>query len=835
MRLVGQGDLFESRPDRIVLVDGHHLAYRNYFALGELSTSKGEPVQAIYGFLRTLLKLFREDGDCVIVVFDAPGPSFRHEAYEAYKAQRAPTPEDFKTQLERIKQIVDLLGLVRLEVPGFEADDVIGSLAKKAEQAGYEVRIVSTDRDLYQLVSDRVSVWLPDGTLVTPQVVKEKYGVSPDQWVDFRALVGDPSDNIPGVRGIGPKTAAKLLDRWSSLDRLLEHLDEVRPPGVREKIQKDLEALKLSRALSKIEASMPLEIDLASCHRREPDRDALRRYLQDLEFGSILRELGLLEARSALEASWPPPKDAFLGFVFSEARPMWASMVALAAAWEDRVAEGPNGPSALEGFNVVRGLLAKDLAVYAKREGLTIEPGDDPMLLAYLHDPANSEPAATVRRYGVGDFGDDARGRALAALGLWQAMQARMADAPELLWLYENLERPLSGVLANMEYRGIKIDVPYLRALSEELTRELERIEDEIFRLVGHPFNLNSRDQLEVVLYDELGLPVIKKTAKTGKRSTSASVLEALRQAHPVVDLVLAYRELAKLKGTYVDPLPRLVHPQTGRVHTRFHQTGTATGRLSSSDPNLQNIPVRTEWGRRIRRAFIAEAGMRLVVADYSQIELRVLAHLSGDENLQRIFREGRDVHAATASWIFGQKDVDPQMRRIAKTVNFGVLYGMGPHSLSQTLGIAYEEALDFINKYFASFPRVRAFFDGLLSEARQKGYVATLFGRRRYVPDLDSKNRRVREATERMAINMPIQGTAADLIKLAMVKLEPKLGALGARLLLQVHDELVVEAPAEQAEAVAALVRETMEGVWPLEVPLVAEVGIGENWLFAK
>lgn len=835
MRLVGQGDLFESRPDRIVLVDGHHLAYRNYFALGELSTSKGEPVQAIYGFLRTLLKLFREDGDCVIVVFDAPGPSFRHEAYEAYKAQRAPTPEDFKTQLERIKQIVDLLGLERLEVPGFEADDVIGSLAKKAERSGYEVRIVSTDRDLYQLVSDRVSVWLPDGTLVTPRVVKEKYGVSPEQWVDFRALVGDPSDNIPGVRGIGPKTAAKLLATWSNLDRLLGHLDEVRPPGVREKIQKDLEALKLSRALSKIETELPLEIDLASCNRRAPDRDALRRYLQDLEFGSILRELGLLEAKAAVEASWPPPKDAFLGFVFSDARPMWASMVALAAAWEDRVAEGPKEPSALRSFPVVRGLLAKDLAVYAKREGLAIEPGDDPMLLAYLHDPANSEPAATVRRYGVGDFGDDARGRALAALGLWQAMQARLAETPELLWLYENLERPLSGVLANMEYRGIKIDVPYLRALSEELSRELERIEDQIFRLVGHPFNLNSRDQLEVVLYDELGLPVVKKTAKTGKRSTSASVLEALRQAHPVVDLVLAYRELSKLKGTYVDPLPRLVHPQTGRVHTRFHQTGTATGRLSSSDPNLQNIPVRTEWGRRIRRAFVAETGMRLVVADYSQIELRVLAHLSGDENLQRIFREGRDVHAATASWIFGRKDVDPQMRRIAKTVNFGVLYGMGPHSLSQTLGIAYEEALDFINKYFASFPRVRAFFDGLLSEARQKGFVATLFGRRRYVPDLDSKNRRVREATERMAINMPIQGTAADLIKLAMVKLEPKLGALGARLLLQVHDELVVEAPAEEAEAVAALVRETMEGVWPLEVPLVAEVGIGENWLFAK
>ncbi len=827
--------LFQERPKRIVLVDGHHLAYRNYFALGELTTSRGEPVQAIYGFLRTLLKLLREDGDCVIVVFDAPEPSFRHQAYAEYKAQRAPTPEDFKPQVEKIKEAVELLGLVRLEVPGFEADDVIGTLAKRAEAEGYEVRIVSTDRDLYQLLSDRVSVWLPDGELVTPEKVRKKYGVGPEQWVEFRALVGDPSDNIPGVKGIGAKTAARLLSEWQSLENLLAHLDEVKPENVRKKLKEGLEDLKLSLALSKIRADLPLEVDLSTCHRREPDRERLRTFLEALEFGSILRELGLLEHKEAKPADWPPPEGAFLGFVLSDARPMWAELKALAAAWDDRVAEGPARVAELARFPELRAIRAKDLAVLAGREGVETTPGDDPMLLAYLYDPANSEPAGTVRRYGAGDWGEDAKSRALAAAELWRVMEERLKDEEKLRWLYREVERPLSKVLSAMERVGVALDLDYLRGLSTELEAELSRLEAEIHRLVGHPFNLNSRDQLEVVLYDELGLPPLKKTAKTGKRSTSAAALEALRGRHPVVDLILRYRELAKLKGTYVDPLPKLVHPKTGRVHTRFHQTATATGRLSSSDPNLQNIPIRGDWGPRIRRAFVAGEGMLLVVADYSQIELRVLAHLSGDENLIRIFQEGHDVHAATARWIFGTEEVDGAMRRAAKTVNFGVLYGMSAHSLAQTLGIEYDEAAGFIARYFESFPKVREYFDRLLEEARKRGYVETLFGRRRYVPDLASRNRRAREAAERIAVNMPIQGTAADLIKLAMVKLAPELEARGARLLLQVHDELVIEAPAERAAEAAERTKAVMESVWPLKVPLVAEVGIGPNWVDAK
>jgi len=827
--------LFQERPKRIVLVDGHHLAYRNYFALGELTTSRGEPVQAIYGFLRTLLKLLREDGDCVIVVFDAPEPSFRHQAYAEYKAQRAPTPEDFKPQVEKIKEAVDLLGLVRLEVPGFEADDVIGTLAKKAEAEGYEVRIVSTDRDLFQLLSDRVSVWLPDGGLVTPEKVREKYGVGPEQWVEFRALVGDPSDNIPGVKGIGAKTAARLLAEWQSLENLLAHLDEVKPERVRKKLKEGLEDLKLSLALSKIRTDLPLAVDLSTCHRREPERERLRAFLEALEFGSILRELGLLEHKEAKPADWPPPEGAFLGFVLGDARPMWAELKGLAAAWDERVAVGPARVDELARFPELRAIRAKDLAVLAGREGVEATPGDDPMLLAYLYDPANSEPAGTVRRYGAGDWGEDAKSRALAAHELWRVMEERLRGEEKLRWLYREVERPLSAVLAAMERAGVALDLDYLKALAAELESELSRLEAEIHRLVGHPFNLNSRDQLEVVLYDELGLPPLKKTAKTGKRSTSAAALEALRGLHPVVDRILKYRELSKLKGTYVDPLPKLVHPKTGRVHTRFHQTATATGRLSSSDPNLQNIPIRGDWGPRIRRAFVAGEGMLLVVADYSQIELRVLAHLSGDENLIRIFQEGHDVHAATARWIFGTEEVDGAMRRAAKTVNFGVLYGMSAHSLAQTLGIEYDEAAGFIARYFESFPKVREYFDRLLEEARERGYVETLFGRRRYVPDLGSRNRRAREAAERIAVNMPIQGTAADLIKLAMVKLAPELEAQGARLLLQVHDELVIEAPAERAEEAAEKTKEVMESVWPLKVPLVAEVGIGPNWVDAK
>jgi DNA polymerase-1 len=829
----GMLPLFEPKG-RVLLVDGHHLAYRTFHALKGLTTSRGEPVQAVYGFAKSLLKALKEDGDAVIVVFDAKAPSFRHEAYEGYKAGRAPTPEDFPRQLALIKELVDLLGLVRLEVPGYEADDVLASLAKKAEKEGYEVRILTADKDLYQLLSDRIHVLHPEGYLITPAWLWEKYGLRPDQWADYRALTGDESDNLPGVKGIGEKTARKLLEEWGSLERLLKNLDRLRP-AIREKILAHMDDLKLSWDLAKVRTDLPLEVDFAK--RREPDRERLRAFLERLEFGSLLHEFGLLESPKALEeAPWPPPEGAFVGFVLSRKEPMWADLLALAAAREGRVHRAPEPYKALRDLKEARGLLAKDLSVLALREGLGLPPGDDPMLLAYLLDPSNTTPEGVARRYG-GEWTEEAGERAALSERLFANLWGRLEGEERLLWLYREVERPLSAVLAHMEATGVRLDVAYLRALSLEVAEEIARLEAEVFRLAGHPFNLNSRDQLERVLFDELGLPAIGKTEKTGKRSTSAAVLEALREAHPIVEKILQYRELTKLKSTYIDPLPDLIHPRTGRLHTRFNQTATATGRLSSSDPNLQNIPVRTPLGQRIRRAFIAEEGWLLVALDYSQIELRVLAHLSGDENLIRVFQEGRDIHTETASWMFGVpwEAVDPLMRRAAKTINFGVLYGMSAHRLSQELAIPYEEAQAFIERYFQSFPKVRAWIEKTLEEGRRRGYVETLFGRRRYVPDLQARVKSVREAAERMAFNMPVQGTAADLMKLAMVKLFPRLEEVGARMLLQVHDELVLEAPKERAEAVARLAKEVMEGVYPLAVPLEVEVGIGEDWLSAK
>ena len=829
----GMLPLFEPKG-RVLLVDGHHLAYRTFHALKGLTTSRGEPVQAVYGFAKSLLKALKEDGEAVIVVFDAKAPSFRHEAYEGYKAGRAPTPEDFPRQLALIKELVDLLGLIRLEVPGYEADDVLASLAKKAEKEGYEVRVLTADKDLYQLLSDRIAILHPEGHLLTPAWLWEKYGLRPEQWADYRALSGDQSDNLPGVKGIGEKTARKLLQEWGSLENILKNLDRLKP-AIRERILAHMDELKLSWDLARVRADLPLEVDFQ--RRREPDWEGLRVFLERLEFGSLLHEFGLLESPRVLEeAPWPPPEGAFVGFVLSRKEPMWAELLALAAAKEGRVHRAKEPLSALKDLREIRGLLAKDLAVLALREGLHLPPGDDPMLLAYLLDPSNTAPEGVARRYG-GEWTEEAGERAALSERLFANLWDRLQGEERLLWLYREVERPLSAVLAHMEATGVRLDVAYLKALSLEVAEEMARLEGEIFQLAGHPFNLNSRDQLERVLFDELKLPPIGKTEKTGKRSTSAAVLEALREAHPIVEKILQYRELAKLKSTYIDPLPDLIHPRTGRLHTRFNQTATATGRLSSSDPNLQNIPVRTPLGQRIRRAFLAEEGWLLVALDYSQIELRVLAHLSGDENLIRVFQEGRDIHTETASWMFGvpREAVDPLMRRAAKTINFGVLYGMSAHRLSQELAIPHEEAAAFIERYFQSFPKVRAWIEKTLEEGRRRGYVETLFGRRRYVPDLEARVKSVREAAERMAFNMPVQGTAADLMKLAMVRLFPRLEEWGARMLLQVHDELVLEAPKEKAEAVARLAKEVMEGVYPLAVPLVVEVGMGEDWLSAK
>lgn len=825
------------KPDRIWLIDGHHLAFRSYFAFEKLTTSRGEPTQAIFGFIRNVLRLLKEDGHCVIVVFDPPSKTFRHESYEEYKAGRTPAPEDFGPQLRKIQHIVDLMGLKRLEVPGYEADDVIGTLAKKGEAEGYPVRILTGDRDSFQLVSEAVQVMLPDGRMMNPKAIEDKYGVSVAQWVDYRSLVGDSSDNLPGAKGIGEKTAAKLLQEWKSLENLYAHLEQL-SPKVRASLEESRDNVKLSHALSQIHTTLDLQLDFQACHRREPDQEALREVLEQLEFGSILRELNLLApAPEAQEAAWPPPTDAFVGYVLDRAQPMWANLTALGAAKDNSIYKAPLKLEELKRFPQIRALSAKDLSVLALREGQALEPGDDPLLLAYVYDPSNSDAATTARRYGVGDWSDSPTERAQVAQALWQTLEKRIGDNQKLWDLYNQVEKPLSGVLAQMEAYGVALDAPYLQGLSEELGQEVAGIEAEIHRLAGHSFNVGSRDQLEVVLYDELKLSASGKKTTTGKRSTAASALDELLGQHPIIEKIQQYRELTKLKGTYLDPLPKLIHPKTGRLHTRFNQTVAATGRLSSSDPGLQNIPVRTETGRKIRKGFIASKGHKLIAADYSQIELRVLAHLSGDENLIEVFREHKDIHSQTAAWMFGQtlEEVKTDQRRAAKTINFGVLYGMSAHRLSGELSIEYKEAEGFIERYFASYPKVRAWIEQTLEQGRSQGYVETLFGRKRFVPDLDSKMRTVREAAERMAFNMPVQGTAADLMKMAMVKLHPQLIKLGAHLVLQVHDELVIEAPEDTVDAVSRVTCDVMQDVYQLVVPLEVGVGIGENWLEAK
>ncbi len=826
------------RPDKIWLVDGHHLAFRSYFAFDKFLTSKGEPTQMVFGFMRVLQKLLKEKEACVIVVFDPPTPTFRHDSYEDYKAGRAETPDDFGPQIEKVFQIVDLMGLKRLEIAGFEADDVIGTLAVKAAKEGYPVKILTGDRDSFQLISDQIQVVLPDGREMTPSAIKEKYGVEVSQWVDYRSLVGDSSDNLPGAKGIGEKTAAKLLQEHHSLAGLYESLSAL-TPKVQKSLEESRENVELSNRMSKLETEVPLEINFDDCHVREIDRDGLRTMLEQLEFGAMMREMDLLAPPPKADlVDWPPPLDAFLGFVFDKPHPIWANWTGLGAAFDSKVAKTLPSFAELEKFPEIRAIAAKDLSVLALKEGHWVTPGDDPLLLAYLIDPSNNDAAATVRRYGAGDWTDDPAQRAQAAKTLWDTMKSRSEINPRIEWLYNEIEKPLSSVLAKLEARGMVLDVDYLKELSDEMGLELNQLEADLQQMAGKSFNVNSRDQLETILFDELGLTVGGKKTTTGKRSTAASVLEELVDQHPIVQKILDYRELNKLKGTYLDPLPKLVHPKTGRLHTRLNQCGTATGRLSSVDPNLQNIPVRTEVGRKIRKAFRAAPGMKLIVADYSQIELRILAHLSGDENLQAIFKDGKDIHTQTAAWMFDLPltEVSKDQRSAAKTINFGVLYGMSAFRLSNELSISFADAQDFINRYFDSFPKVKAWIESTLEFARQNGYVETFFGRRRYVADLDARIKGVREAAERTTFNTPVQGTATgDLVRLAMVKLQPELEKIGAHMVLQIHDELIVEVDADRADETAEVVQDVMRHAWAFDVPLEVGVGIGDNWLEAK
>ncbi len=826
----------------VVVIDGHALAFRSYYAIRDLTTSTGRPVNAIFGFLRSLLRILDEEGehDATVVTFDAPAKTFRHEQFEDYKAGRAPIPEDLPSQIDTIKRAIELLGLYQIEVPGLEADDLIGTIAARCADRGYTVEIVTSDRDAYQLINDHVTVrGLDKRDRFGPREVFDKYGVTVAQWTDYRALTGDASDNIPGAKGIGPVGARKLLERYGNLDYILGNLDEVEPAGIADKVRGSLENVRFSRTLSTIITDADIDIAPQAWAKRELQAEPLTALLTELEFGSLLRDLELSRSTEYREVAWGDiPAGAAIGFSLSDERAMSAELAELAVAADGQVASGPTG-AAIEDLLAAKATVAaadaKALCVYARHRGLALEPGDDPLLMAYLLDPNTVAPEAVARRYGAPDWEETAASRAVATAELLQVLDGALAGKQRQLYL--EIERPLQSVLADMEVCGVSVDRDLLEAQSQTLAAQIGGIEAQVRDIAGDPLlNLNSRDQLAALLYDQLGLQAGRKTS-TGKRSTAVGVLEGLRDQHPVVDLILEYRELSKLKSTYLDPLPRLIHPDTGRIHTTFNQTVAATGRLSSVNPNLQNIPVRTEVGRQIRRAFVAGPEQLLLAADYSQIELRILAHIAEEEALVASFREGEDIHSRTAAEVHGVglEAVTGEMRRVAKVINFGVLYGMSAHRLTRELGIDYDQAESFIDTYFERYPAVRRYIDETLESCRQLGYVETLSGRRRIIPDINARNRNAREYAERAAYNMPIQGTAADIMKLAMLRLAPELPHFGARLILQVHDELIVETPEAAANELGPVIKTVMEDAYALAVPLVAEVGSGRNWLDAK
>ncbi len=921
---------------RIFLVDAYALIYRSYFAFinRPLTNSKGENTSAPFGFTYFLLDILeKHQPDYLAVVFDA-GDSFREELYPEYKATREKMPDDLRSSLERVRNIIEGFRTPVVELPGYEADDVIGTLAVRARDAGMEAVIVSGDKDFYQLVGPGVHLLNPGrggpsgvaAEWVTEENASEKFGIPPSQVADYLALIGDASDNVPGAPGIGPKTAVKLLQEFGSLEAMLAHTADVHPPRARTSLEENAEQVRLSRRLVTIMTDLPLELEPRDLPVREPDAPRLRDLFVDLEFRRLAERYAAEAAKFSAEApaaavaevTVAPPGRRVVESAgeaaevaaallragrtvvvaeTSDPDPLRGDLVGLAVGWEpERLwyvplghhaaftlafdGEGPpearNLPAlddeameplraVLEDANVAKvGHDLKRSALALSRGGVTLR-GEvfDAMVASYVLDPGRRGHGLDVlavdflARTATG--ADEVLGTGKSRVGLdlvpverardWLCERGELALllerrlAPEmgregLAGLDATLEIPLLRVLTRMELAGIAIDPGFFQEMRTRLKRELDLIQEEIFKVAGTEFNLNSTPQLRQILFERLGLPVLKKT-KTGA-STDASVLEELAgEGHEVPRLLLEYREMEKLRSTYVEALPQLVNPRTGRIHTSFNQTVAATGRLSSSNHNLQNIPIRTPLGREIRKGFVAAPGMVFLGVDYSQIELRILAHFSGDEAFVTAFTNGVDVHRQTASVIFDVpvEAVTPAMRAQAKTVNFATLYGQGPFSLARQLGISREEAKRFIETYFQRFAGVRRYLDEQVAKARELGYVETLLGRRRFVPELQSKNFGIRQFGERVAQNTPIQGTAADLMKKAMIDVQSALDQAesGARLLLQVHDELLLEVPEGEVDATRDLVVFWMEGAMQLSVPLVADWGVGANWYECK
>lgn len=876
----------------LILVDGSNYVYRAYYAISGLSNSRGFPTNAIYGFTNMLLKIIREwKPDYLAVVFDLRGPTFRHELFPAYKATRKTTPEDLAVQLPRIKEIIRGFSIPVIESQGIEADDIIGALAAREAARGGRVVIASGDKDMMQLVSPLIIMVdaMHDKTYDLA-AVRERFGVEPEKVPEIMGLTGDASDNIPGVPGVGPKTARRFIEEFGSIENLIAHVDRLRNPAQRKAVAENAALAILSRDLARIRTDIPLDITGEDCRLGEPDREVLAGLFREFEFSALLQDLQLsdrdligtyrlVESAEDFKSLLAEIREAgaFSLEVIADGPATQASLLGIAIspsagqAWylsfEPDRNKGESGAAIKAGLAAVMGeegikKYGHDLKTAAIiLEGKGLKPSGlyfDAMVAAYLLNPTrrNFELTEVAREYLNGGvmsrgelLGEGAKAvtfdrverelrkvfacrRADAVLRLVPLLEAKIEEGGFRPLFYE-MEMPLVTVLAEMEAKGVLLDRGLLKEMSQELDQLMTLSEKKIHQLAGERFNINSPKQLQTILFGKLKLPKGRKI-KEGY-STNSEILSSLALTHELPAEILAWRSMVKLKTTYVDALPLLINPATGRLHTSYNQTVTATGRLSSSNPNLQNIPIRTLEGRRIRQSFVAAPGGIIMSADYSQIELRVLAHLSQDENLIEAFAADEDIHSRTASDVFGvfPEMVNPEMRRQAKVINFGILYGMGAFSLSKELGVTQKLAQAYIDGYFKRYKGVRVYLEGILAGARKEGYVSTLFHRRRYLPEIMSGNAVVRQFAERTAINTPIQGTAADLIKLAMVRIAAGLKGrrMRASMIMQVHDELVFEAPREEKDDLALLVLEGMEGVARLAVPLKVDIGIGDNW----
>ncbi|MCM8771060.1 MAG: DNA polymerase I [Candidatus Omnitrophica bacterium] len=835
---------------KLYLIDATAFCYRAFYAIRGLSTSFGQPTGAIYGFVNILNKILKEHKpDYLAVCFDVSRDTFRIKKFQEYKIQRPAMPAELSSQLPYIREIIQAYKISIFEQEGYEADDVIATLVKKASQKGLEITIVSADKDIMQLVTDNVKVLSPhkdEDMIYTADKVREYFGVNPPYILDIIALMGDAVDNIPGVKGIGEKTAVELIAKFGSLDNLLNNIDKIEREKLKELIKNNIKMIELSKELAKLNDEVPLEFNLEDLKLKEPDYEQLFRIFKSLEFKTLVKDLP--PAREKKSFAFQELKDEEIKDKISRQIFISCFIDAGKIGGIFLSDDGKNIFKFKEPGSQIKTLLLdnslqkigydlKALKFLFSKNGLELKgPYFDVKVVAYLINPAHSGLTLSelVWEYLQERLPEELeKPREIEVLSKLKPRLEKILLERELSDLYYNMEMPLIDVLSQMEINGINIDKDFLKALSRRTENKLIDLIDKIYQLSGTEFNINSPKQLAEVLFERLHLPVIKR-AKTGP-STNEEVLVALSKQHALPALLLDYRRLMKLKNTYIDTLPDLLDPATGKIHTSFNQIGTETGRISSVNPNLQNIPIKSEEGKQIRKAFVASSQKNfLLSSDYSQIELRILAHFSKDPSLIKAFEQDKDIHRFTASLLYAtdEDSVTDEMRETAKRINFGIIYGLSPFGLAQDLGIAQQEARNFIDEYFLRYPKVKEYINDQIQTARREGFVKTLLGRRRYIPEINNKNQAIRSFAERQAVNAPIQGSAADLIKLAMVNISKGLEKFKTKMILQIHDELLFDAPEEEIEVVVAMIKERMEGVLKLIVPIKVGIKKGKNWL---